>query len=431
MLYFSRKMRYNRYKQSLLSSREFLEMKKRLSILVALIMAFTIFWIPGQSVFAEGEGDNGGIVQTLDNEEPTEEPPVTTHTVTFFDGLGNQIGEPQTVNDGESATAPADTPTREGFDFDGWDKDFTNVTEDLEVNAKWRPVVPTFNQGSISKNQTSVTFNWSWSNGTGTVSIYLYKSKISDRTSSYSYSKTITNAKTFTELSDGTTYNYKITATPNGGTASTYTGTVTTAAKKANGWYTVGNDKYYYRNGVKQRKTEVSIAADSTTLKHYFDCNGVFKGRRSYMYSRIKGLSSKQYLICVDRTNNVVCVYKGGKNRWYPYKYWSCVTGRTKAGNYHPTPVGTYKVRSKKTTFSGWGIPEKKKNKYSVWYCTRFTGSVFFHSQLYKYKSKSKFIPGGAAMGRNASHGCVRLRINNAKWIYKNCAKGTTVVVIQ
>ena len=91
----------------------------------------------------------------------------------------------------------------------------------------------------------------------------------------------------------------------------------------------------------------------------------------------------------------------------------------------------TAKVKSKKKTFSGYGKPEQKKNRYSVWHCTRFVGSVFFHSQLYKYKSTKSFIPGGKAMGVNASHGCVRLHKSNAYWLYKNIAKGTTVVVIQ
>lgn len=410
---------------------------KKLSLLVALIMAITIFWIPGQSVFAiENEGDSEAVVEAQEQGDKW--------TVTF-DSDGGTVIDPQIVVEGDKATKPAD-PTKPAdanytYKFENWYEgesttpyDFnTPVMGDITLKAKWTPtaIVPTFNLGSVSVNQTAATFNWSWTSGTGTVVIQLYRSAIKDRTSSYSYNQKITNAYTFSGLSDGTEYNYIITATPNGGSAETYTGSITTAAKKYSGWYTEGTNKYYYIKGVKQRETEVKLSADSSQLYHYFDCNGVFKGRRDYMYSRIKGLSSKTYLICVDRTNNVVCVYKGGKNKWYPYKYWSCVTGRMKKGDYHPTPLGTYKVKSRKMTFSGYGIPEKKKNRYSVWYCTRFVGSVFFHSQLYKYKSKSSFIPGGAAMGRNASHGCIRLHKANAAWVYKNCKKGTTVVVIQ
>lgn len=446
---------------------------KKLSLLVALIMAITVFWIPGSSVaFADEkvavsfEDYDGTVLKDAieydsgtawANVEKPSDPSrtgytfagwkdapetvtenfvaiadytVNKYTITFNTAGGSTIA-PITQDYDTPITAPAN-PTRSGYTFAGWDKAIPAKmpAENMTITAKWTEN-PKFNQGSVSANQTSVTFNWSWTNGnTGTVSINLNK-RLSDRNSSYSYNKTITNAKSFSGLSDGTTYNYVITATPANGTAQTYRGTVTTAAKKANGWLTVGNDKYYYINGVKQREATLKLSADGARLNHYFDCNGIFVGRRDYMYSRIKGLSSKTYLVCVDRTNNVVCVYKGGKNKWRPYKYWSCVTGRMNRGDYHPTPLGVFKVKSRKKTFSGYGKPEQKKNRYSVWHCTRFVGSVFFHSQLYKYKSKKSFIPGGKAMGVNASHGCVRLHKSNAYWIYKNCKKGTTVVVIQ
>ena len=34
-----------------------------------------------------------------------------------------------------------------------------------------------------------------------------------------------------------------------------------------------------------------------------------------------------------------------------------------------------------------------------------------------------------SALGRKASHGCVRLRVEDAQWIYENCDDGTIVVV--
>ena len=63
-------------------------------------------------------------------------PSLDNHTVTFTDGLGHIIDTSEVVA-GSDATPPAD-PVREGYVFDGWDADFTNVTEDRVVNAKWR-----------------------------------------------------------------------------------------------------------------------------------------------------------------------------------------------------------------------------------------------------------------------------------------------------
>ena len=57
----------------------------------------------------------------------------TYFTVTFLDWDGTTLKTEQ-VERGKSATAPAD-PTREGYLFKGWDKDFTNVQSDLNVKA--------------------------------------------------------------------------------------------------------------------------------------------------------------------------------------------------------------------------------------------------------------------------------------------------------
>ena len=60
----------------------------------------------------------------------------TDYTVKFMDGQGKTL-KTETVEEGKAATAPKD-PTREGFTFDGWDKDFSKVTADLTVTAKWK-----------------------------------------------------------------------------------------------------------------------------------------------------------------------------------------------------------------------------------------------------------------------------------------------------
>ncbi len=67
-----------------------------------------------------------------------EEPPVETHTVSFY-GFGDELIEAVEVADGEAAEAPevpAEIETENGtYIFYEWDADFSEVTEDIEVHA--------------------------------------------------------------------------------------------------------------------------------------------------------------------------------------------------------------------------------------------------------------------------------------------------------
>ena len=61
------------------------------------------------------------------------------YIVTFNPNGGTRIGGGeliQAIPHGTAAAAP--TLTRSGYTFDGWDKDFVNVIENLTVNARWK-----------------------------------------------------------------------------------------------------------------------------------------------------------------------------------------------------------------------------------------------------------------------------------------------------
>ena len=77
------------------------------------------------------------------------------YTVTFYD-WDNTVLKAQNVQEGQSATAP-DAPIREGYAFIGWDKDFTNVQENLSIYATYEQTFTvTFydGQGTVLKVET-------------------------------------------------------------------------------------------------------------------------------------------------------------------------------------------------------------------------------------------------------------------------------------
>ena len=67
---------------------------------------------------------------------------INTYTVTFVDFDGSEI-DTQTVDWNTGADAP-DDPERDGYTFDGWDKEFSAVTENMTVTAQYKEneVVP-------------------------------------------------------------------------------------------------------------------------------------------------------------------------------------------------------------------------------------------------------------------------------------------------
>ena len=61
---------------------------------------------------------------------------INRYAVSFLD-WDNSVLKQDSVDYGSAATAPAD-PTREGYTFIGWDKEFSNVTANLTVTAQYK-----------------------------------------------------------------------------------------------------------------------------------------------------------------------------------------------------------------------------------------------------------------------------------------------------
>ena len=125
------------------------------------------------------------------------------------------------------------------------------------------------------------------------------------------------------------------------------------------------------------------------------------------------------YYIMVNRAANCVTVMGMDAAGAYsiPVRAFVCSTGGEK------TPLGTF------TTTAGrrWGLLFG-----NVWgqYSTRITGSILFHSVPYLQQNATTLEYWEYnKLGTAASMGCVRLTCEDAKWIFDNCAPGTTVTI--
>lgn len=131
------------------------------------------------------------------------------------------------------------------------------------------------------------------------------------------------------------------------------------------------------------------------------------------MNARVSNLSSPTgWLLAIDSPNCLVGVYRGSRGHWTNVHMWSCSPGKAST----PTVTGLYSVGLKGYSFG---------SGYTCYYWTQFYGDYLFHSELY-YPGTFKWMEG--TMGVPASHGCVRLPLDRARWIYDTIPSRTTVL---
>ena len=91
------------------------------------------------------------------------------------------------------------------------------------------------------------------------------------------------------------------------------------------------------------------------------------------------------------------------------------------------TPLGTYQMGGPTGTGEWYYFDEF--DCYAKW-ANRIVGGILFHSVVYSRDKKLRKTT-VTKLGRPASHGCVRVEVGVAKWIYDNCPAGTTCVIQQ
>ncbi len=159
----------------------------------------------------------------------------------------------------------------------------------------------------------------------------------------------------------------------------------------------------------KQHKLEQTGVADRATMEVLFS-GKAHKALKPYML-RVSIKDQRVYAYGLDENNEYTDLVRTMK----------CSTGK----NETPTPKGTYQATT------GPGARWHYFKKFECWaqYAYYIEGDIMFHSVLYNDPDGPVTQSSVNNLGRKASHGCVRLSVEDAKWIWNNCPMKTKIIV--
>ncbi len=128
-------------------------------------------------------------------------------------------------------------------------------------------------------------------------------------------------------------------------------------------------------------------------------------------------------------SQSVVC-FVAREGDWVVERVMVCSAADTD----HTTPPGEHYIYNR---YAYKAMTRMNGIMVYAQYACRFRGHYLFHTvpiggtrrNTQKYGKKQMLIEEYEKMGSPASHGCVRLLVGDAYWIYKNCKWGTKVYV--
>lgn len=126
--------------------------------------------------------------------------------------------------------------------------------------------------------------------------------------------------------------------------------------------------------------------------------------------------SKTPYFVYLNLTNQQTYIYEGSLNNWKLIKSFSSSTGISG----EETPKGIFSVNGRDKWFYSAKFAQGGK------YWVRFMGDYLFHSLPFD-ETQTNIVD--STLGTPASHGCVRLKVEDSKWIFDNIDDGTKVII--
>ena len=126
--------------------------------------------------------------------------------------------------------------------------------------------------------------------------------------------------------------------------------------------------------------------------------------------------STTSYFVNVNLATQKTYIYKGKPDNWKLIRTCPCSTGISG----EDTPTGSFSIKEK----GDWFFSDKYEQGGKYW--TQITGDILFHSVPF---AKDKTTVLDYTMNKPSSHGCIRLSIDDAKWIYTTIPKGSKIII--
>ncbi|MDK0739975.1 L,D-transpeptidase family protein [Clostridium perfringens] len=158
-----------------------------------------------------------------------------------------------------------------------------------------------------------------------------------------------------------------------------------------------------------QKNIDKAIARTAPVMEYYKKLN-------EDTINQFDITSNTNYLVFVNIAEQKTYVYEGSKNDWTLDKTFTCSTGIEGK----ETPVGVFTVQNR----APWFFSPKygQGGKYYV----QFMGNYLFHSIPFDSDRTTVSDP---TLGVPSSHGCIRLSVEDSKWLYDNVQNGSKIII--
>lgn len=140
----------------------------------------------------------------------------------------------------------------------------------------------------------------------------------------------------------------------------------------------------------------------------------------------IKGFVPTKLLKTVELDEKYGIIVALSQQKVYIYendaliKTYLCSSGLDE-NNYY-TPKGLYRIGERGSSFFS------PKYGQGAYHWVRFNNNYLFHSVPFD-ENQNIIEEEAAKLGQKASHGCIRLSIDDALWLYNNIPQGTPVII--